>query len=132
MTASCAAVVVAEDELFVVVHKPPSVFTSIPTSSDGNSEIPAPKLKYSSLPFFLIPAPAVICPAPENCSNTNAVVPAVIGFTVVSTYQLFAFAVPSSTKTNIPEFMTAPVFASLVLVNAFPAQSYIPFCDEVV
>jgi len=54
------------------------------------------------LPVLVKPAPAAICPAPENCSNVMFVVPSVGVPLCVATYPLSAFAVPSSTKVNAP------------------------------
>ena len=64
---------------------PESDARSRPISSEGSSTTPAPNDKNSSLPFFLIPAPASICPAPENCSNDILVEPTVIASAVTRT-----------------------------------------------
>ena len=57
-------------------------------------------------------SPAVICPAPENCTKVRLVVSRVIVSFVVSTKPLSPFTVPSSTKQNIPAVTSAEVFAS--------------------
>jgi len=41
--------------------------------------IPSPLPIFNVLPVLVKPAPATICPAPENCSNSKLVVPNVIG-----------------------------------------------------
>ena len=64
---------------------------------------------------FVIPVPAVICPAPENCVNVREVVSSVIASFVVSTYPISALTVPSETKTYIPVVTLAEVLASVDL-----------------
>ena len=65
-----------------------------------------------------IASPATICPAPENCVNASEVEPTVIVPSVVNTNPWSAFAVPSSTNTNIPAVTSDEASASVVLVIA--------------
>ena len=73
-------------------------------SASALISIEAPSTATSSVfPVFVSAAPAVICPAPENCVNETAVVPTVIGSFVVQTKPLSARVVPSSTNVNAPD-----------------------------
>jgi hypothetical protein len=54
-------------------------------------------------PVFVIPVPAIILPAPENCVNTNASVPTISALvSLVHTQPESLFTVPFSMKINAP------------------------------
>lgn len=83
-------------------------------------------------PDFDIPFPAVTCPNPEFCVQFIAVVPIVHVPVPVTTYPLFAFAVPDSTNVYAHSISPAvSIFVLLVSTYATPAvpaivHTYIP------
>ena len=91
-----------------------SLVTCIEESSTSTSKV---------LFVFDKAAPAVICPAPENCATVIAVDPNVGVPSCVNTYPLSALIVPFSTKVNAPPVISEAVSASGVLVNTKTAPA---------
>ena len=86
--------------------------------SEAISMVESSTLTARSVPVRVSPAPPVSEPEPENCVNTSAVVPSVIGLSVVITQPVFPLAVPSSTNVKSPAVTSALTSASVARTAA--------------